>query len=78
MFSNMFGGLNISSWFNYKTVNINNFYNFIYLTLEKATDDDKKTIIKDLKLMVGMEFYTDLIKYIIKKNSSDPLLKVIT
>lgn len=74
----MFGGLNISSWFNYKTVNINNFYNFIYLTLEKATDDDKKTIIKDLKLMVGMEFYTDLIKYIIKKNSSDPLLKVIT
>lgn len=74
----MLSGLNISSWFNYKTVNINNFYNFIYLTLEKATDDDKKTIIKDLKLMVGMEFYTDLIKYIIKKNSSDPLLKVIT
>lgn len=71
-------GLNISSWFNYKTVNINNLYNFMYLTLERISEDDKKGVVRDMKLMIGMEFYTDFIKYIIKKNSNDPILKYLT
>lgn len=75
MFS--FGGFNFNSWFNYKTVNINNLYNFIYLTLDKANDENKKYIIKDLKLIIGIDFYTEFIKYIIRKNSNDPILKVI-
>lgn len=67
----------VNNWFNYKTVNINNVYNFIYLTLERTPDDEKKHIIRDIKLIIGMEFYTDFIKYIIKKNNNDNLLKFL-
>ena len=68
----------LNNWFNYRTVNINNMYNFIYLTLERASDEDKKNIVKDLKMIVGMEFYTDFVKYIMKKNNNDSLLKFLT
>jgi hypothetical protein len=67
----------LNNWFNYRTININNMYNFIYLTLDRSSDEEKKVIIKDMKMLIGMEFYTDFVKYIIKKNNNDNLLKFL-
>lgn len=68
----------LNNWFNYKTVNINNFYNFVYLTLERASEEDKKQILKDIKIIVGMEFFSGLLNYIMRKSATDSLLKYFT
>jgi len=59
---------------NYGWLNKNNFFNFVIDLFENAEPSQRKKIITKLKIFVGNSFCSDLKKYILLKDNTNPII----
>lgn len=58
----------------YKMCNKSNLYNFLLMTMNKQTDDERKLFISDMKMIMGNSFTYEFSEYIFRKLPSSDLL----
>lgn len=64
-------GYCVLSGSNYRVQNINNIYNLLIKILLILNETQRKDIITEIKLIVGVTFHTDFKNYMIKKLGVD-------
>lgn len=57
----------VSSITNYKVQNINNIYNLLISIISRSNEAERKKILEDIRVTVGLTFYNDFKNYIFKK-----------
>jgi len=63
------------SFTNYNVVNVNNIYNYmIYLLNSKSDIDTTEECLKNMKLLIGVNFFNNFIIYLKKKDPSNKIL----
>lgn len=61
----------------YSIQNQNNIYNLLISILNRASDQEKKAIITDIKILVGCSFYDNFKSYVQRKFSIDSELVIL-
>ena len=60
---------------NYSVINVDNVYKFIIVTMETLNEEQKKKLIENMKLQMGMSFYEEFKMYLFRKLPNSELLK---